>query len=80
MSFRLSAAAALVILLQAGPSAMALPLKSGARPEAVPLVTPSFHEYNSRGFRRCMRGQYGPRYFSRVPKAYRWHMSQVCLA
>jgi hypothetical protein len=30
-------------------------------------------------FRRCMRAKYGPRYFSRVPRAHRWHMAQACM-
>lgn len=33
-----------------------------------------------RGFRRCMRAKYGPRYFARVPRAHRWHMAQACQA
>jgi hypothetical protein len=35
---------------------------------------------STKGFRRCMRSKYGPRYFSRVPRAHRWHMAQACMA
>ena len=59
------------------------PVAAGPLP-AHPLVAPQAIElvqspYNSRPFRRCMRAKYGPRYFSRVPRAHRWHMAQACL-
>jgi hypothetical protein len=78
MTLRISgAAAALAFALSTG-SLAAAPLPVGAVPEAAPLVTQA-SAYNSRGFKRCMRAKYGPRYFSRVNRAHRWHMSQACL-
>jgi hypothetical protein len=50
---------------------------SGVAPPSVELAQ---HSYNSRGFRRCMRAKYGPRYFARVNRAHRWHMAQACMA
>jgi hypothetical protein len=43
--------------------------------EATPAQYP-----RSLKFRRCMRARYGPRYFARVPRAYRYHMAQACMA
>jgi hypothetical protein len=45
-----------------------------------PQIETAQHAYGSRGFRRCMRAKYGPRYFARVNRAHRWHMSQACMA
>jgi hypothetical protein len=47
---------------------------------APPVVVQAQHAHNTRGFRRCMRVKYGPRYFARVPRAHRWHMAQACMA
>ncbi len=44
--------------------------------DAQPAIAASYR--NTREFRRCMRAKYGPRYFSRVPRAHRWHMAQAC--
>lgn len=54
-----------------------LPALPNMAPQAVELAQGA---YNSRPFRRCMRAKYGPRYFSRVPRAHRWHMAQACLS
>jgi hypothetical protein len=48
--------------------------------DAPAAVEHAQHAYNTRGFRRCMRAKYGPRYFARVNRAHRWHMSQACMA
>ena len=45
-----------------------------------PLAQPAWQAYNARGFRRCMRAKYGPRYFAGVNRAHRWHMAQACMA
>jgi hypothetical protein len=67
------------VLTLSAPAAAA-PLPVGGSPDARPYVDFAQHTYNSRGFRRCMRAKYGPRYFARVPRAHRWHMSQACMA
>ena len=33
---------------------------------------------SDRGFRRCMRDKYGPRYFAGVRRATRYFMAQAC--
>jgi hypothetical protein len=60
--------------------AAAAPLPAGARPAAAAATALAQHAYATRGFRRCMRARYGPRYFARVPRAVRWHMAQACMA
>ncbi|MFM9976124.1 MAG: hypothetical protein ACKVON_16315 [Beijerinckiaceae bacterium] len=37
-----------------------------------------FNAGEGRGFRRCMRAKYGPRYFSGVRPATRFFMAQTC--
>jgi hypothetical protein len=70
-------AAALGFCVSAG-MAMAAPLP-GMMPPDVPAAVTAVQSPQSRSFRRCMRSHYGPRYFARVPRAHRWHMSQVCM-
>jgi hypothetical protein len=73
------AGAALALALGLAPAESAV-IAAGRSLAAAPLLAePAQHAYNSRGFRRCMRAKYGPRYFSRVPRAHRWHMAQACM-
>jgi hypothetical protein len=58
--------------------AMAAPLPGIMTPD-VPAAAALAQSPQSGRFRRCMRSHYGPRYFARVPRAHRWHMSQVCM-
>jgi hypothetical protein len=75
----LTAAAALAMAIGLAPAQSAglagVKHLSAAPPAVLAQQSPS-----SRGFRRCMRAKYGPRYFARVPRAHRWHMSQACMA
>jgi hypothetical protein len=74
----LTCAAAMSLAAFAG-AAMASPLPGPMKPE-IPAVSTFAQSSQSRDFRRCMRAKYGPRYFARVPRAHRWHMSQACMA
>jgi hypothetical protein len=60
--------------------AIGAPLPVEVPSVAAPAIGLAQHAYKSRGFRSCMRGKYGPRYFARVPRAVRWHMAQACMA
>jgi hypothetical protein len=42
------------------------------------LLDVQYSRGGSREFRRCMRAQYGPRYYHRVPRAHRFHMARAC--
>jgi hypothetical protein len=64
--------------MTAGP-ATASPLSIDRALLAQPLVLEAQYNPRSPAFRRCMRAKYGPRYFSRVPRAHRWHMAQACM-
>jgi hypothetical protein len=75
-AFYLGAALAL-----AATPAFAAPLPATAGAELAPdRIELAQSTPNGRAFRRCMRAKYGPRYFARVPRTVRWHMSQACMA
>jgi hypothetical protein len=73
-----AATAALTISL-ASQTALAGPLPVDRMHEATPGAELVQYAYQSKGFRSCMRSKYGPRYFSRVSRAHRFHMSQACM-
>jgi hypothetical protein len=41
-----------------------------------PVIAAQFT--SSRGFRRCMRAKFGPKYFRGVKRAHRYFMAQAC--
>jgi hypothetical protein len=77
---RYFAAATVFFALLGQSPAQAVYLKSGLA--EIKLVTQvqmiQYTRGGSREFRRCMRAKYGPRYFSRVPRAIRYHMASAC--
>jgi hypothetical protein len=78
--FRLAlGAAALALALGAAQAAAVTPVSAGAVDLLPGAVMPAQSYPNNRSFRRCMRAKYGPRYFARVNRAHRWHMSQACM-
>jgi hypothetical protein len=68
---------AFLVLVMPVPTATALPVVPGALPTMELSVIVAQYS-SSRGFRRCMREKYGPRYFRGVSRAHRWHMAQAC--
>jgi hypothetical protein len=73
------------VVLIVGGALLLTPAYAGSLGSGAPLMKSEFEASNvqytrggSRAFRRCMRAKYGPRYFSRVPRAHRFHMAQAC--
>jgi hypothetical protein len=72
--------AALLCAVAGSVAAAPMPVASDVPVVAPPAVHDAQYNPRSPTFRRCMRAKYGPRYFSRVNRAHRWHMSQACMA
>ncbi len=75
--FRPLALAGLLALVMPMVPAHAMPVLTSPAP-AVQEGLIAAQYSNSRGFRRCMRQKYGPRYFRGVSRAHRYHMAQAC--
>jgi hypothetical protein len=68
---------AFLVLFMPVPTGMALPMTPAALP-SVELPVIAAQHTSSRGFRRCMRAKYGPKYFRGVKRAHRYFMAQAC--
>jgi hypothetical protein len=80
MNLRLCAygASLAVLLLVDAAAAAPLPTVAGISPPQAAVKAQALPR--TREFRRCMRSNYGPRYFAGVKRAHRWHMAQACMA
>ena len=72
--------AAIGFWMLAASGASAMPPGIGAMAPTTTALSPfqAVQFSSDRGFRRCMRDKYGPRYFAGVRRATRYFMAQAC--